>query len=132
MYVRKQYRGDVSSPKWQEIQNGVQMQGEVGRYRFLAKTIGDAPALHDSMDAKKYSPRFHMGTPHMEMGGQAKKSHLGTPHFHTVFVIIWGLTLYKVFEHINMLSVGIQKQPYMIIGRVDSDLGLLGCLWSGK
>jgi len=66
------------------------------------------------------------------MGRQAKKNQLGIPHFHTVFVTIWGLTLYNVFEHINMLSIGIQKQPYMIIGQVDSDLGLLGRLWSGK
>ena len=79
MYVRKQYRGYVHSPKRQEIQNRVRM--EVGRYRFLAKISGDAPALHDSMEGIKYSPRFHMGTPHMEMGRQAKKIPFGDSPF---------------------------------------------------
>jgi len=79
MYVRKQYRGDVRSPKRQEIRNGFQMQGEVERYHFLAKTIGDAPALHVSMDAKKYSPVSIWELPIWKWGGRQKKTNWGFP-----------------------------------------------------
>jgi hypothetical protein len=38
---------------------------------------------------------------------------------------------YKVFEHIDMLSMGIQYQPYTVIPTLlGSDFGALGHLWS--
>jgi hypothetical protein len=41
------------------------------------------------------------------------------------------LDIYKVFEHIDMLSIGIQYQPYTVIPtRLGSDFGALGHLWS--
>ncbi len=41
------------------------------------------------------------------------------------------LDIYKVFEHIDMLSMGKQYQPYTVIPTVlGSDLGVLGHLWS--
>jgi hypothetical protein len=41
------------------------------------------------------------------------------------------LDIYKVFEHIDMLSMGIQNQPYTVTGTLlCSDLGALGHLWS--
>jgi hypothetical protein len=41
------------------------------------------------------------------------------------------LDTYKVFEHIDMLSMGIQYQPYTVIPTlVGSDFGVLGHLWS--
>ena len=41
------------------------------------------------------------------------------------------LDIYKVFEHIDMLSMGIQYQPYTVIPTVlGSDFGVLGHLWS--
>jgi hypothetical protein len=48
---------------------------------FSAKIFGDAPALQDSMDGKKHSPHFYMGTPHMEMGRQAKQFPFGDSPF---------------------------------------------------
>ncbi len=37
------------------------------------------------------------------------------------------LDIYKVFEHIDMLSIGIQYQPYTVIPTLpDSDFGVLG------
>jgi hypothetical protein len=37
----------------------------------------------------------------------------------------------KVFEHIHMLSMGIQYQPYTVIPTLlGSDFGALGHLWS--
>ena len=41
------------------------------------------------------------------------------------------LDIYKVFEHIYMLSIGIQYQPYTVIPTLTgSDFGALGHLWS--
>ena len=41
------------------------------------------------------------------------------------------LDIYKVFEHIDMLSIGIQNQPYTVIStQLGSDFGALGHLWS--
>ena len=41
------------------------------------------------------------------------------------------LDIYKVIEHINMLSMGIQYQPYIVIPTLlGSDFGVLGHLWS--
>ncbi len=41
------------------------------------------------------------------------------------------LDIYKVFEHIDMLSMGIQYQPYTVIPTLlGSDLGALGHLRS--
>jgi hypothetical protein len=37
------------------------------------------------------------------------------------------LNMYKVFEHIDVLSIGIQYQPYIVIStQLGSDLGALG------
>ncbi len=39
--------------------------------------------------------------------------------------------IYKVFEHIDMLSIGIRQQPYTVIPTLlGSDLGVLGHMWS--
>ena len=41
------------------------------------------------------------------------------------------LDIYKVFEHIDMQSMGIQYQPYKVIPTLlGSDFGVLGHLWS--
>ena len=41
------------------------------------------------------------------------------------------LDIYKVLEHIDMLSIGIQQQPYSAISiLLGSDFGVLGHLWS--
>ncbi len=41
------------------------------------------------------------------------------------------LDVYKVIEHIGMLSMGIQYQPYTVIPTLlGSDFGVLGHLWS--
>ncbi len=41
------------------------------------------------------------------------------------------LDIYKVFEHIDMLPMGIQYQPYTVIPTLlGSDFGALGHLWS--
>ncbi len=41
------------------------------------------------------------------------------------------LDTYKVIEHIDMLSMGIQYQPYTVIPTLlGSDFGALGHLWS--
>jgi hypothetical protein len=42
------------------------------------------------------------------------------------------LDMTKVIEHIDMLSIGIQYQPYTVIPTLllDSDFGVLGHLWS--
>ncbi len=41
------------------------------------------------------------------------------------------LDMYKVFEHIDMLSIGIQYQPYIVKStQLGSDFGALGHLWS--
>jgi hypothetical protein len=41
------------------------------------------------------------------------------------------LNIYKVFEHIDMLSMGIQYQPYTVLPTLlGSDFGGLGHLWS--
>jgi hypothetical protein len=42
------------------------------------------------------------------------------------------LDMYNVFEHINMLSMGIQYHLYTVIHTllIGSDFGVLGHLWS--
>jgi hypothetical protein len=41
------------------------------------------------------------------------------------------LDMYKVFEHIDMLSMGIEYQPYTVIPTLlGSDFEVLGHLWS--
>ncbi len=41
------------------------------------------------------------------------------------------LDIYKAFKHIDMLSIGIQYQPYTVIPTLlGSDFGVLGHLWS--
>jgi hypothetical protein len=41
------------------------------------------------------------------------------------------LDIYKVFVHIDMLSIGIQQQPYTVIPTLlGSEFGVLGYLWS--
>jgi hypothetical protein len=41
------------------------------------------------------------------------------------------LDIYKVFEHIDMLSMGMQYQPNTVIPTLSgSDFGALGNLWS--
>ncbi len=41
------------------------------------------------------------------------------------------LDIYKVFEHIDMLSTSIQQQPYTVLPTLlVSDFGVLGHLWS--
>ena len=41
------------------------------------------------------------------------------------------LEIYKVFEHIDMLFIGIQSQPYIVLPiLLGSDFGVLGHLWS--
>ncbi len=41
------------------------------------------------------------------------------------------LDIYKVSEHIDMLSMGIKYQPYTVIPTLlGSDFGVLGHLWS--
>ncbi len=41
------------------------------------------------------------------------------------------LDIYEVFEHIDMLSMGIQYQPYTVIPTLlGSDFGDLAHLWS--
>ncbi len=41
------------------------------------------------------------------------------------------LDMYKVFEHIDMLSIGIFEQPYTVNPTLlGSDFGILGPLWS--
>ncbi len=41
------------------------------------------------------------------------------------------LDIYNVFEHIDMLSIGIQQQPYTVIPTLlGSDFGVLSHLWS--
>ncbi len=41
------------------------------------------------------------------------------------------LDIYKVFKHIDMLSMGIQQQPYTVIPNLlGSNFGDLGHLWS--
>jgi hypothetical protein len=43
------------------------------------------------------------------------------------------LDIYNVIEHIDMLSMGIQYQPYTVIPtHHGSDFGVLGHLWSQK
>ncbi len=41
------------------------------------------------------------------------------------------LDIYKVFEHIDMLSIGIKYQPYTVIPTLlGLDFGVLGHIWS--
>jgi hypothetical protein len=37
--------------------------------------------VHESMAGQNYSPHFHMGSPHMEMGRQTKKFPFGDSPF---------------------------------------------------
>ena len=50
---------------------------------------------------------------------------------HLNLLPLFVLDIYKVFEHIAMLSMGIQYQPYtVIVTLLGSDFGALGHLWS--
>jgi hypothetical protein len=50
---------------------------------------------------------------------------------HLKLLPISKLNIYKVFEHIDMLSIGIWLQPYTVIPTLlGSDIGVLGHLWS--
>jgi hypothetical protein len=50
---------------------------------------------------------------------------------HLKLLPISTVVTYKVFEHIDMLSMGIQYQPYTVIPTLlGSDFGALGHLWS--
>ncbi len=41
------------------------------------------------------------------------------------------LDMYKVFEHIEIMSIGTNYQPYTVIPtRLGSDFGALGHMWS--
>jgi hypothetical protein len=41
------------------------------------------------------------------------------------------LHMYKVFKHIDMISIGIQYQPFSVLPTLlGSDFGVLGHLWS--
>jgi len=41
------------------------------------------------------------------------------------------LHIYNMFEHIDMLSIGIQQQPYTVLPTLlGSDFEVLGHLWS--
>jgi hypothetical protein len=43
------------------------------------------------------------------------------------------LNMYKVVEHIDMLSIGIQQQPYTVNPiLLGSDFDNLGHMWSGN
>jgi hypothetical protein len=43
------------------------------------------------------------------------------------------LDITKVFEHIDILSMGVESQPYTVIPTLlGSDFGVLGHLWSQK
>jgi hypothetical protein len=49
---------------------------------------------------------------------------------HLKLLCIHILDIYTVFEHIDMLSMGIQFQPYTVLPMViGSDFGALGHLW---
>jgi len=50
-------------------------------------------------------------------------------HLKLLFTSI--LHIYTVFEHIDMLSIGIHQQPYTVLPTLlGSDLEVLGHLWS--
>ncbi len=50
---------------------------------------------------------------------------------HLKLIPTYILDIYKVFEHIDMLSMGIQYQPYIVIPTLlSSYFGVLGHLWS--
>jgi hypothetical protein len=50
---------------------------------------------------------------------------------HLKLLSVFILHIYKVFEHIDMLSIGIWQQPYTVIPtQLGSDFGTLGHLWS--
>jgi hypothetical protein len=42
------------------------------------------------------------------------------------------LDINKVFEHIDMLSIGLRQQPYTVIHPIGSDLGAFGHLCGVK
>ncbi len=50
---------------------------------------------------------------------------------HLKLLLISTLDIYNMFEHLDMLSIGIQQQPYTVIPTLlGSDFGVLGHLWS--
>jgi hypothetical protein len=50
---------------------------------------------------------------------------------HLKLLPVFLLDIYNVFEHIDMLSMGIKYQPYTVIPTLHgSDFGALGHLWS--
>ncbi len=50
---------------------------------------------------------------------------------HLKLIPISILDIYNVFEHIDMLSIDIQYQPYTVLPTLlGSDFGVLGHLWS--
>ena len=55
-------------------------------------------------------------------------------HIHLKLVSVSILHIYKVFEYIDMLSIGIWQQPYTVNQvnptQLGSDFGSLGHLWS--
>jgi hypothetical protein len=53
-------------------------------------------------------------------------------HVHLKLLPTSIFNMYKVFEHIDMLSICLQYQPYTVIPTLflGSDFGVLGHLWS--
>jgi hypothetical protein len=50
---------------------------------------------------------------------------------HLKLLLAFILDIYKVFEHIDMLSIGIRKQPYTVIPTLlGSNFGFRGYMWS--
>ncbi len=50
---------------------------------------------------------------------------------HLILIPISILDIYKMFEHIHMLSMSIEQQPYtVIVTLLGSYFGALGYLWS--
>ena len=50
-------------------------------------------------------------------------------HLNLFTAYIWNI--YKVFEHIDMLSIDVRSKPYTVITtQLGSDFGVLGRLWS--
>jgi hypothetical protein len=52
-------------------------------------------------------------------------------HGHLKLLSTFILDIYKGFEHIDMLSIGIQYQSYTVIPtQLGSEFGVLGHLWN--
>jgi hypothetical protein len=50
---------------------------------------------------------------------------------HLILLLLSTLDIYKVFDHIDILSISIQQQPYtVILTLLGWDFGVLGHLWS--